>query len=106
MVDDVCEEFHSLLRPNLHDWPGFYPLCELIYGNEQVRIAPRCSFEGPNQIKPLDREWPRDRDCLECLSQQMGLPSIELTPFTSANNPLGIGYCGGPVEALSESFAN
>jgi hypothetical protein len=36
----------------------------------------------------------------------MGLPSIELTPFTSANNPLGIGYYGGPVEALLESFAN
>jgi hypothetical protein len=36
----------------------------------------------------------------------MGLLSIELTPFVGANNLLGVSYCGGLVEALSESFAN
>jgi hypothetical protein len=35
----------------------------------------------------------------------MGLPGIELTPFAGANDLLDIGYCGGPVEALLESFA-
>jgi hypothetical protein len=36
----------------------------------------------------------------------MGLPGIELTPFAGANDLLGISYCGGPVEALLEGFAD
>jgi hypothetical protein len=36
----------------------------------------------------------------------MGLPGVELTLFAGANNLFGIGYCGGPVEDLLESFAN
>jgi hypothetical protein len=36
----------------------------------------------------------------------MGLSGIELTPFVGANDLLGIGYYGGPVEALSKSFAD
>jgi hypothetical protein len=51
-VEDVREECHGLLGPNLHDRPGFYPLCELIYGDEQVRIAPGRSLEGPTKSSP------------------------------------------------------
>jgi hypothetical protein len=36
----------------------------------------------------------------------MGLSSIELTPFIGMNDLLGIGYYGGPVEALSEGFVD
>jgi hypothetical protein len=36
----------------------------------------------------------------------MGLPGVELTRFAGANDLLSIGYCSGPVETLSESFAN
>jgi hypothetical protein len=36
----------------------------------------------------------------------MGLPGVELTAFAGANNLLGVSYCGGPIEALSKSFAN
>jgi hypothetical protein len=36
----------------------------------------------------------------------MGLPGVELTPFAGANNLLSIGYYGGLVEALLESFAD
>ena len=32
----------------------------------------------------------------------MGLPSVVLTPFIGAHNLFSIGYCGRPVEALSE----
>jgi hypothetical protein len=64
-VDDVCEEFHGLLRPDLRDWLGLYPLHELIYGDKQVRIAPRRPFEGLNQIEPLDHKRSCDRDHLE-----------------------------------------
>ena len=36
----------------------------------------------------------------------MSLPSIVLTPFAGVYNLLGVGYCGGPVEALSECVSN
>jgi hypothetical protein len=36
----------------------------------------------------------------------MGLPGVELAPFVGADNPLDVSYHGGPVEALSESFAD
>jgi hypothetical protein len=36
----------------------------------------------------------------------MGLPGVELAPFAGADDSLGVGYCGGLVEALSESFAD
>ena len=36
----------------------------------------------------------------------MSLSSIVLTPFVGAYNLLGIGYCCGPVEALSECIPN
>ena len=36
----------------------------------------------------------------------MSLPSIVLTPFAGAYNLLGVVYCGGPVEALSECIPN
>ena len=36
----------------------------------------------------------------------MNLLSIVLTPFAGAYNLLGVGYYGGPVEALSECIPN
>ena len=36
----------------------------------------------------------------------MSLPSIVLTPFAGAYNLLSVGYCGGPVEALSKCAPN
>jgi hypothetical protein len=74
-VDDVCEEFDSLFRPDLHDRPTLYPLGELVYGDKQVGMVPGCLLEEPDQVKPLDCEWPCDWDRVECLSWQMGLPA-------------------------------
>ena len=34
------------------------------------------------------------------------MPSIVLAPFTGAYDLLGVGYCSGPVEALSECVPN
>ena len=34
------------------------------------------------------------------------MPSVVLAPFAGAYNLLGIGYCGGPVETLSECIPN
>ena len=36
----------------------------------------------------------------------MSLPSVVLAPFTGAYNLLGVGYYGGPVEALSKHIPN
>ena len=34
------------------------------------------------------------------------MPSVVLTPFVGAYDLLGVGYCSGPVEALSECVPN
>ena len=36
----------------------------------------------------------------------MGLSSVVLTPFAGAHDLLDVGYCSGPVEALSERISN
>ena len=68
-MDDVEEEHHGLLRLYHENWLSPYPLCKLVYGFKQVRIAPRRPLERSNQIEPPDREWPHDRDRLECLGR-------------------------------------
>ena len=42
-MDDVEEEQHSLLRLDRGDRLSLYPLCKLVYGDKQVRIAPGLS---------------------------------------------------------------
>jgi hypothetical protein len=71
-MDNVTEEQHDLFGFDLGDRPHFYPFGELVNGDKKVCVASRCLLEGPNQIKPLDREWPHDGDCLERLGWQMG----------------------------------
>ena len=68
--------------------------------------APGRLFEWPNQIEPPDHEGPCDGDHLECLGREVSLPSVALRPFAGAYDLLGIGYCSGPVEALSECVSN
>ena len=36
----------------------------------------------------------------------MNPPSVVLTPFAGAHDLLGVGYSGGPVEAVSERISN
>ena len=36
----------------------------------------------------------------------MNPPSIVLTPFAGAHDLLGVGYSGGPIEALSERVSD
>ena len=69
-------------------------------------VALGCLLERPNQIEPLDLEGPCDGDHLECLGREVSLPSVVLTPFAGAYNLLGVGYYGGPVEALLEWISN
>ena len=66
-MDDIEEEQHGLLRLDHGDRPSFDPFCELVYGDKQVGVAPRCFFERSNQIEPPDHEGPGDGDRLERL---------------------------------------
>ena len=68
-MDNVEEEYNGLLGLDRGDQPSLYPLCKLVYDDKQVGIAPGRSFEGSNQIEPLDREWPCDGDRLERLGR-------------------------------------
>jgi hypothetical protein len=40
-VDDVEEKFHGLLGFDCRDRPSPNPLCELVNGDKQMRVAPR-----------------------------------------------------------------
>ena len=101
-MDDVKEEQHGLLGFDHRDWSSFYPLCKLVYGDKQVRIAPRRPLERSDQIEPLDHKRPRGGDHLECLGRQVGLPSVVLTPFIGAHNLFSVGYNIWLVEVLLE----
>ena len=68
-MDDVKEEQHGLLGLHCGDQSSLYPLCKLVYGDKQVRISFGHPIERSDQIKPLDHEWPHDRDLLECLGR-------------------------------------
>ena len=105
-MDDVKEEQHALLELDRKDRSSLYPLCKLVYDDKQVRIAPGHPLEGSDQIEPQDHEQPCDRDRLERLGRQVGLSSIVLTPFAGAHNLFSVGYCGRPVEALSELISD
>ena len=67
-----------------------------------MRKFRRCPLEGPYQVKPPDREWPRDGDRLERLGQQVSLPSAVLASFAGVYDLLGVGHRGWPVETLLE----
>ena len=68
-MDDVKEEQHGLLGLDRRGRSSLYPLCKLVYGDKQVRIAPGCHFDKFDQVKPLDHEWPHDGGHMECLGQ-------------------------------------
>ena len=100
VMDDIKEEHHGLLELDCGDRSSLYPLCKLVYGDKQVRIAPRRPLERFDQIEPPDHEWPCDGDRLECLGWQV------LTPFAGAHNLFSIGYCGRPVETLTKCVSD
>ena len=68
-MDDIKEEQHALLGLDCGDRSSLYPLCKLVYGDKQVRIAPGRPLERFDQIESPDCEWPHDWDCLECLGR-------------------------------------
>jgi hypothetical protein len=49
-VDDVGEERYSLLCPEVCDWAHLDPFGELVYGDQQVGVAPERLSQGPDDV--------------------------------------------------------
>ena len=58
MVDDVKEEFDSLLGFYHRNWMSLDPFREFVHGDKRMHVAPERFLKGPDKIKPPDREWP------------------------------------------------
>jgi hypothetical protein len=82
------------------------PLGELVQRDEQVSETTMGLHKRPDHIETLDHEWPSEKDGLQRLRWQVGLPSVELTPLARADNLLCIVQCYRPVEALEEGLAD
>jgi hypothetical protein len=63
-IDDVGEERHRLLCPEIRDGAYLHPLGELVYGDQKVGVAPGCLSQGPDDIQPPYNERPRNGDGL------------------------------------------
>ena len=51
-MDDVKEEQYSLLGLDYEDRSSLYPLCKLVYGDKQVRIASGRPLRGSTRSSP------------------------------------------------------
>jgi hypothetical protein len=71
-----------------------------------VGEAPGRLLERPHHVKVPDAERPRDGNGLKRLRWEVSLPSVELTPFTSPHDVLGVYDRRGPVETLSEGLSD
>jgi hypothetical protein len=64
LVGAGSEHFHD----DVWSFPWWGELAAVLVAlDEAEHIALGHLLEGPNQIEPPDREWPRDGDRLECL---------------------------------------
>jgi hypothetical protein len=87
-VDDVSEEQHGLLYPEVCDWAHFDPFRELVYGDQQVSVSPGHLSQGPDDVQPPHDERPCDGNHLEGVSWKISLAGVELAPFTDTYNLL------------------
>jgi hypothetical protein len=82
------------------------PFIKLVYGDQQMSVAPKRLSQGPDDVQPPYGERPCDGDRLEGVRWEIGLAGVELAPLAVAHNLVSVGDCGGPVEALAECVAH
>jgi hypothetical protein len=104
-VDDVREKGHDLFCSEICDWACLDPFRELVYGDQQVGVAPGCLSHGPDDVQPPHGEWPCDKYGLQGVSYEVGFACVKLEPLTGAHDLVGISDRGGPIEALAERVA-
>jgi hypothetical protein len=105
-VDNVKEELDGLLGVGFGDGFRLDPLGELVHHDKQVSETTTSPLERPDHVKAPDHERPSEGDGLKCLHWQVGLLSVELTPFTRADDLLHVVQFGGPVKALAKGLSN
>jgi hypothetical protein len=88
LVDDVGEEGHGLLYPEVHDWACLNPHGEFVHDDQQMGVAPGCLRKGPMMSSPPHGEYPRDGYGLQGVSQEIGLAGVKLAPFTGVHDSL------------------
>ena len=69
---------------------------------EARRLARRAKFFALMEGELYKRSHTRILQRCIPIEQGKHLLSVVLTPFAGAYDLLGVGYCSGPVEALSE----
>jgi hypothetical protein len=105
-VDDVNEERHDLLYPKVCDWTCLDPFRELIYGDQQVSVAPGRLSQGPDNVQPSHGERPCDENRLKGVSREVSLAGVELAPLAGTYDLIGVVDHGGPVKALAERVSH
>jgi hypothetical protein len=101
-VDDVGEERHRLLCPEIRDGAHLHPLGELVNSDQKVGETPGHLSQGPDDVQSPHGESPCDGDGLQDVRREIGLVGVELSPFAGAHDLAGVSDRGGPVEALAE----
>jgi hypothetical protein len=94
-----------LLCPEVCDWVHLDAFRELVYGDQQVSVAPGRPSQGPDDVCPPHSERPCDGNRLEGVCCEIGLTGVELAPLSGAHGLVGVSDRGGPVEALAECIA-
>jgi hypothetical protein len=74
--------------------------------HEKVSKAPGRLSERPHHVQVSHDKRPRDGDGLKRLRQEVSLSSVELAPFTTPHDVLGVCDCRGLVETLSEILSD
>jgi hypothetical protein len=69
-----------------------------------VSEAPGCLSVRPHHVEVPDGERPHDGNGLERLRREVSLLSVELAPFATSYNVLGVRHRRRPVESLLESL--
>jgi len=104
-VDDIREEQHSLFGLDPCGGSDFNPLGKLVDCDKQVGEAPERLLQRSDKIEAPDGKGPGDGDSLQSLGGEMNLSSVKLASLTGPHDLRGVGYGGGPIEALSEGIS-
>jgi hypothetical protein len=104
-MDNVREERHRLLCPEIRNGAHLHPLRKFVDCDQQVGEAPGRFPQGPDDVQPPHGEGPRDGDGLQDVRREVGFKGVELAPFAGAHDLAGVSNRGGPVKALAERVA-
>jgi hypothetical protein len=105
-TDDGLKEGDSGTLGDVDHRGGFWPLGELVDGDEEVPVPANSPGKWSQDIHPPYGEWPRGWNHLQCLSWCVYLFCMELTRLAGLYHLSCILESGWPVEAMLEGLAD